>query len=258
MSLSSHIRDKDTIYDSILHHIDLEIAEQIISHQNESIPRVKHRPVEGTDFPLTGMSVIYALRDYFGGEDMWADTYAGEVYDYPHYCERPVRWVCMGLMDGWARIGSLFKKPDPKTFVPDFKPTIKDVAQIAYSFKHVIGSPSRFIADNGGTILPNPYFEGSVDVGGADANLLIGNTLLDVRTTAKRQPCSIDDVVKQVGYYLLDYGNIYDIQHISWYYTRQECIFTHPIELFLKNKTYLDENRGEYLLHIPRRMLRGI
>lgn len=250
MSLTSHIKDQDVIYHSILQQLDFDTVREVIFHQNKMLASMKLPPVKGTEFMLSGMSVIYALRDYFGGESIWKDTLAGEVYPYPHYCERPARWVCMGLMDDYARkVGRFGKTPDKKSFVPKFKPTIKDVAQIANSFKYVIGPPRRFIMNKGNSIKVNPYFAGSYDVGGADANFLLGNTLMDIRTTAKKYPCQIADVVKQVGYYLLDYENEYNIEYISWYYTRQECYFTHPIDIFLKDKAYLDNNRGPHLLN---------
>ena len=85
----------------------------------------------------------------------------------------------------------------------------------------------------------NPRFAGSIFVGGADANLILRGTLWDIRTTARFAPLSLDDIVQQVGYFLLDFNNTYELKSVCWYYTRQQSLFTHPIEPLLNKNAKL-------------------
>jgi len=189
------------------------------------------------------MSTIYAVRDFLGGEDIWGNTVAGRVFPYPSKPETPLRWVVMGLMDSQARRGEYQGYPGDIHYLPaDFTPTIADVGQIAASFPSIFqraipaDTGLEDIGLTGENMVVNPRFAGSMFVGGADANLILRGTLWDIRTTARFAPLSLDDIVQQVGYYLLDFDNTYELENICWYYTRQQSLFTHPIEpLLAKN-----------------------
>lgn len=82
----------------------------------------------------------------------------------------------------------------------------------------------QFLAASTGRLnLPailNPTFEGSRDVGGADADLILGNTLVDIK--AKKKPnVSNYDLYQLLGYVLLDYSNHYNIGQVGFYLARQ-------------------------------------
>ena len=129
----------------------------------------------------------------------------------------------------------------------ELQPTVDDVAQIANSFDVAFGSSnalSTYVAENNAVHL-NPTFPASHLVGGADANMIIGNTLWDIRTTAKKQPLDLDTVVQQIGYWLLDYGDTYKLRQVAWYYSRQECFFTYDLKLFLANGTHRNRVRKD-------------
>lgn len=238
MSLTSVLKERGTFYNTIYDLLDLEVCNKVIEHHNKLMIKPVHKPVKNTDFALTGMSVIYALREYLTGKSKWQDTVAS-CFDFPDYVDRPARWVVMGLMDKIVRNGDievydLVEYPQIK-LPPNYEPTIKDVNNIAMSFKNVIGSPNKFIDDC--EIYINPSFSRSYFVGGADANMIIGNMLFDVRTTAKSRPLTLDNIIQQIAYRLLDSDDEYGIDKICWYYTRQQCMFIHDIELFIdKNK----------------------
>ena len=259
MSLTSVLKEKGKFYNTIYDLLDLEVCNKVIEHHNKLMIKPVYKPVKDTDFALTGMSVIYALREYLTGKSKWRDTVAG-YFDFPDYVDRPARWVVMGMMDKIVRNGNVVFNGDHQQIKlpPNYEPTIKDVNNVAMSFKKIIDSPSRFI-DNC-EIYINPSFSRSYFVGGADANMIIGNTLFDVRTTAKSRPLTLDNIIQQIAYRLLDSDNKYGIDKICWYYTRQECMFIHDIGLFIdKNKlqNYVniitDEENSFYnkLNHIP-------
>lgn len=70
----------------------------------------------------------------------------------------------------------------------------------------------------------NPTFDGSVNVGGADADLIVDGTLIDIKTSIKPQIAAY--FIRQLlGYALLDYSNHYHIDNIGLYMSRQGILF---------------------------------
>ena len=66
----------------------------------------------------------------------------------------------------------------------------------------------------------NPTFEGSRDVGGADADLVVNGTLIDIKTTV-RPEIKPDWIRQLLGYVLLDYSVRHQIKAIGLYMARQ-------------------------------------
>src|SRR4051794_34317316 len=66
-----------------------------------------------------------------------------------------------------------------------------------------------------------PTFAGTAEVAGADADLVAGGLLLDVKATANpaRLPTS-ETVWQTAGYVLLDYDDEYRIDRVGWYLAR--------------------------------------
>lgn len=259
MSLTSSIRNKDINYRALMNCIDFSKCLEVIDHHNKVLSKLVHKPIEGTNFPLAGMSVIYGLREYIGGKRLWNQTVASRYFEYPEQkMSKAARAVMMGLMDQRVRHGTISSTAsrsrynlisfyDSDSSSTNFNPTIKDVDNIVNSFPEVLGSFKNILTSRLNTIQLNPTFDGSSEVGGADANMIIDNTLWDIRTTAKSSPLTIDTILQQVGYYLLDYSNTYGISQITWYYTRQNCLFTHPVSLFLKSNASFLESKEKML-----------
>lgn len=82
------------------------------------------------------------------------------------------------------------------------------------------------------TIL-NPTFEGSTDVDGADADLIVGKTLLDIKTSKMPNPIKSEDVYQLLGYVLLDYGGKYGLERVGWYLARRALLVDWSVEEFL-------------------------
>jgi hypothetical protein len=70
------------------------------------------------------------------------------------------------------------------------------------------------------TAVPGPCFAGSVDVNGADADLIVDDLLLEIKT--HRNPAShLRESLRQLlGYMLLDYDDSHRIRRVGLYYTR--------------------------------------
>ena len=65
----------------------------------------------------------------------------------------------------------------------------------------------------------NPNFTGSFAVGGADADLICGNTLIDIKTTWRGVQST--DLYQIIGYALLDLYEEYEIDNVALLMTRQ-------------------------------------
>jgi hypothetical protein len=75
----------------------------------------------------------------------------------------------------------------------------------------------------------NPTFAGSIELGGADADLILGNTLIDIKTTKKGKP-NRPQYWQIVGYALADYTNEYGIERVGFYYARYGALVTWTLD----------------------------
>lgn len=67
----------------------------------------------------------------------------------------------------------------------------------------------------------NPRFEGSMDVGGADADLIIDGCLIDIKATVRPERLDRNWLYELLGYVLLDYRDKYRIDSVGIYFARQ-------------------------------------
>jgi len=70
----------------------------------------------------------------------------------------------------------------------------------------------------------NPVFDGSEDVGGADADFISGDCLLELKVRGKAE-VRADDIYQLLGYVLLDYRNVFAIRSVGVYLARQGSHF---------------------------------
>ena len=75
----------------------------------------------------------------------------------------------------------------------------------------------------------NPTFDGSVDVGGADADLIVDGALIDIKTTIKQQ-IQGGWLWQLLGYVLLDYSDRHGISSVGLYMARQGILFEWDVE----------------------------
>lgn len=240
MSLTSNIKRRTAIYELIKRHLDLEKCFKLIKHQNNKLRNIKHIPVKNTNYPLTGMSVIYAIRDHLlDSNDWWDSSVAGYCELYPINIPKPYRYIYMALLDKKARSKKeLYIKKS--LALGALTPTFNDVKNITEGCLPLLLSEFK-----GHKMSANPKFNLSNYIGGADANMIIDNSLIDIRTTAKQKPLDLDNIIQQIGYYLLDDKDEYNINSITWIYTRQECFFSHPLDRLLKNQLKAKEEFKE-------------
>ena len=85
----------------------------------------------------------------------------------------------------------------------------------------------------------NPTFAGSLDIGGADADLVVDGCLIDIKTTISPQ-IKADFLYQLAGYLLLDYDDALHINAVAIYLARQGILFAWPVADFLQKLTEED------------------
>lgn len=75
----------------------------------------------------------------------------------------------------------------------------------------------------------NPTFDGSEDIGGADADFILGDVLIDIKTSIK-PAINANYLWQLLGYVLLDYSDCYHIDSIGLYMSRQGSLFQWSLE----------------------------
>ncbi|WP_328688168.1 UvrD-helicase domain-containing protein [Streptomyces phaeochromogenes] len=78
-----------------------------------------------------------------------------------------------------------------------------------------------------------PVFTGSSDLGGADADFIVGGLLIDCKATARPHTINRSAVQQLAGYLLLDYDDAYAIDRVGLYLSRQGGLITWSVPEFL-------------------------
>lgn len=86
----------------------------------------------------------------------------------------------------------------------------------------------RYPEWHGADAVLNPQFAGSIDIGGADADLITDGCLWEIKTT--RQPRAQGEWLRQLpGYVLLDYEDEHAIDRVGLLLPRQGTRFSWPL-----------------------------
>src|SRR5262249_48135421 len=78
-----------------------------------------------------------------------------------------------------------------------------------------------------------PAFQGSRDIGGADADFILGGLLLDCKAAIQPRRLGRDEIYQLAGYLLLDYDDQYGINRVGLYLSRQGALIVWSVEDFL-------------------------
>ncbi len=82
----------------------------------------------------------------------------------------------------------------------------------------------------------NPIFAGSLDIGGADADIIVEGCLIDMKTSVSSQ-IKAEYLYQLAGYLLLDYDDHYSIDSVGIYMARQGLLFHWPVSEFVSELT---------------------
>ena len=142
-------------------------------------------------------------------------------------------WVVLAYFDQAFRTG-----PERLADSPLLRhrcPAVEDLLSIApREWVEDLAAQSRLFAERAGNRITqahwlNPTFEGSNDVGGADADLITGSTLIDIKSTVNPKVGRLL-LWQLLGYALLDYSNQYGIDGVGVYLSRQGHFLEWPVE----------------------------
>ena len=95
--------------------------------------------------------------------------------------------------------------------------SVWDVANLIDSFH--LGWVDGLRSDD---IHVNATFAGSGLVGGADAQMISNGILIDIKTSRMKAPFTKKDLYQQLGYWLLDTDNRWNLNEIVWVYPRHQ------------------------------------
>ncbi len=123
-------------------------------------------------------------------------------------------------------LGPLFEKEHKSVGdllgIPDAR-WLADMRSISWAFydnlNHLLSRPHSL----------NPTFDGSLDIGGADADMVVDGMLIDIKTTIA-QKIKPDWLGQLLGYVLLDYSDHHRINAIGLYMARQGILFQWDLE----------------------------
>lgn len=127
---------------------------------------------------------------------------------------------------------SLLLTPTPKSTVAELLAIaegawIDDLCQLSWAFydtcSNVFARP----------FILNPTFDGSLDVGGADADLIVDSCLIEVKTT-KYPKLDSRWLYKLLGYVLLDYSDRLRIQSVAVYMARQQKVLRWSLDELMR------------------------
>ncbi|HMD93061.1 MAG TPA: UvrD-helicase domain-containing protein [Trebonia sp.] len=92
----------------------------------------------------------------------------------------------------------------------------------------------EFLALPRQTVTCGPVFAGSADIGGADADFILGGLLLDCKATITPRKLGADEINQLAGYLLLDYDDEFGIRQVGLYLSRQGATITWDVASFLE------------------------
>jgi hypothetical protein len=142
--------------------------------------------------------------------------------------------IVLALFEQLFRAGRSAAERSP-LFLPTPKTTLADLLAIAHEgWIDDLCSLSWAFYDHRGDLLNcrefvlNPTFDGSGDIGGADADLIVDGCLIDIKATIKPRVDS-EWLYQLLGYTLLDYGDCHHITDVGIYLARQHVLLRWPL-----------------------------
>lgn len=119
-------------------------------------------------------------------------------------------------------------KPFPKRSIPELLAIaedhwVDDLCSLSWAFYEEHGNLLTQ------PVILNPTFDGSRDVGGADADLILDGCLIDIKTTIN--PKLTTKILYQLlSYALLDYTDRHQIREVAIYFARQQKLVRWSLE----------------------------
>ena len=173
------------------------------------------------------------VSGFFGLLDFAVDLFAPHQRRPDDNEERALARLCLVL----AAFEAAFRNPYawPPPYIGDARPDsaqellalvpddwVEDAAALGAAFAE------RYPEWHGAGAVLNPNFAGSIDIGGADADLITGGCLWEIKTT-KSRGAQGEWLRQLLGYVLLDYEDEHAIERVGLLLPRQGTRFSWPV-----------------------------
>jgi hypothetical protein len=167
------------------------LGRKFLDHQNELVARLnpaEHQLNEHDEAALNINCVVLALFEQI--------YRAGEIFPP------------LDSLSKRAKIADLIEIVQPDM--------VQDISQLSTAFASDAKGLFKLNA------ILNPKFQGSSDVGGADADIIVDKTIIDFKCTSKVDATALRNAALQLlGYVLLDYDGEYGVSDLMVYLPRQ-------------------------------------
>lgn len=114
----------------------------------------------------------------------------------------------------------------PQPLVDDVVNLVNAAARSPLAALRATTAPGRCVA--------GPTFEGSTAIHGADADLLVDETLIEFKCTKGPSTIPLTTIWQILGYPLLDYSDEHAISHVALYHCRAATLVRWPIDQYLR------------------------
>lgn len=139
------------------------------------------------------------------------------------------------------RLGPLADLDEILALAPDS--ALDDLCDLS---KYLITTQGALLAS---TITPNPTFAGSSYLGGADADLIVGKRLLDVKVTTS-STIERSSLWQVLGYSLSDFNDAFGVDEVGLYFARHAIQIVWPmsdlLSLMAGRRIEVREVRSEF------------
>ncbi|MGW8847970.1 UvrD-helicase domain-containing protein [Streptomyces xiamenensis] len=137
---------------------------------------------------------------------------------------------------GEIRRFSMLSSATPDTTLDDLTTAVPEyvVTDIDQQMRLADGPFAAFRALPQGDRVCGPVFAGSGDIGGADADYILGGLLLDCKATKDPRRLGREEIYQLAGYLLLDYDDQFHIDQVGLYLSRQGALVTWDAADFLR------------------------
>lgn len=270
MSLSTHLKDPDDfIWQWWNTHKKASAVTAFIASQNSALAREEtyFPPAQPVDWALGGMAMNYALADALGCKpnQLKLPALGLEAYDRGRYLPKMLteskhagyKFMLLAALEKCGRgDDSTIHAMWPNTnFLPapltDRKlvNTAEDVQALYEDIFRATPLPVK------GKVLLNVSFgDFSSSLGGADAQMIVGDAMLDVRTTKRSNGFDEKLLLQTLCYAIMDNQHEGKAKQLGWYYSRQRTWFLYDKIVLLgllvnrhkAERAFIDGLKGAY------------
>ena len=216
------------------------------------------------DFALLGTAFVYAFRWHLGllidsfnrtvASYNLSSAIAGKLLNAKTTEEKAIACLIFAVYEQNYRSDSVheiatvlmnFEKKQLKPELSYISVMIDDLVNLMASLPQVWDATNNSLTKH--KYFLNADFSGSHYIS-ADAQQIVDGILIKCFTTLKKSPFNRQHFWQQIAYVLMDWNDIYNIDKICWYYSRQKALFIYLIRSLFKDLKELRTEFKEFVL----------